>query len=292
MNDSFVVTEVYITGVTRKEGKNGPYAMYETASSGTLVCFAGDLLAKIVPSDAVLYHLSLAEPKSGFKYKAVKALIKTENKPRVVQPAPAPVLRPAYGVASSGGSYVDKSSVFEEKDRRISRLSIFSSLVNLAAAKAGSDPDFAKRSFDDILLDIVSKSDMVTREFIYNANAPEVTSTIPAETHVVSVPPTTVSMPAQQGGTTAAVNYSVPPSQTVAASPQVVAKAVSIPPTPTPAPVVPPTPYQAPVQPAAPAPTEAEKQAAAGSLFGSMNQPDLEQRMAARLKELTSKARK
>jgi hypothetical protein len=292
--DSMVIStcDIRITNRLEKAGKNGPYYMYES-SVGTLVCFDKAASDKITNNQDMVWELLLAEPKAGFKYKTVKGVVGSKSSPKPAPaPAPAPA-RPSYGVAASGGNYVDKSSVFEAKDYRISKLSIFSSLVNLAAAKASGDAEFAKRSFDEMLLDIVSKSDMVTREFIYSAHAPEATSTIP-ETIAVSIPPA-ASAPVQQGGTTAAVSYSVPPSQTVAASPQVAVKTVSVPPVQPPAPVVPPTPAPVVYTPQVPQTNgvnQEEKAAAAGSLFGSGNQPDLEARMAARLKELTAKARK
>ena len=286
MNESITTTEVYITGVTNKQGKNGPYALYETAVSGTLVCFVGDLLAKIVPSDTIIYHLVLADAKAGFKYKSIRALIKTENKPRMVPPpaptpAPAVVARPTYD-----RPYTDKTDAFEAKDLRISRLSIFSSLVNLAAAKASGDAEFAKQPFDDLILDIVDRANMVTREFIYGSTKTEMTSNLPATTQV-TIPPTPASTP-EQHGTQAAVTYSVPPAQTVTVSPPTTVAKVTVPPATPSAPVSPVAPVTY-VPPTGVPPTET-KTAATTSLFG--NAPDLEQRMAARLKELTSRAHK
>jgi hypothetical protein len=279
------VAGIYITSKLEKAGKNGPYYMFES-SVGTLVCFDEKLGAPLDKSNEVCYTMLLQDPSPGFKYKQIKSITGSENRARPIPPpvdSPIARSRPSYG-GDSGKSYVgpDKTAVFEEKDFRISKLSIFSSIVNLMSAKAKADPEFAKREITDMVLDAVAYSNTVTKEFIYGMPKAEAMEAPPPQIPVAQAPvSSTPQTPVAPTTYTAAPVAQAPAAQTPAPAP---APAPAPKPQPAPAPV-----YTPPATP--PAEVAQAKAAETKALFGG-GDADLEKRMADRLKQLTDHARR
>lgn len=280
------VTGVYITRKTAKTAKTGSTYYLFDSSIGSLVCFDEDLAANIEQSDEIAYSFRVSEPTGTFKWKQIRAINGQEKKPMPkpaapATPPPAPEQR-SYTPKSYGNS-ADKSSVFEEKDHRISKLSVFSSVVNLMAAKAKSDIDFAKKTIEDMLLDAVTYANMVTEEFIYGVPRPSIpgdgSRPSPTETAVPPSPQTA----APQASTPAPVVNEQP--RTTYTPPPAVPQATQYVPPPQPA-----MPTPAPVAPVAVTPAPTQMQAAAQKLFGAGS--DLEAKMSERLRMLESKAQR
>jgi hypothetical protein len=254
------VKGVYITARETLTGKRGPYWKYKS-SEGALICFSAELADKITNEPDMAWELDLKESEPPYKVYQIMGVyggvVQVRQEPK---PAPQKTEAPSY----TGAKYKDdKTAVFEEKDFRISKLSIFSSIVNLMAAKAKADPEFGKQDLSAMLLCATEFANIVTKEFIYGVPRSAMDEPAPVDQPAAAKPETTTTTSAPQYAEQKV--YTPPPATQPAAAA-------------TPA-----------APPAQPQETSAMGQEAK-NLFG-VNK-DLEARMAARLKALTEGAKR
>lgn len=317
-----VTNDIYINEKLTKQASSGSTYFMIESSVGTLVCFDESIADRLEKSDGVCYNLSLKDPKPGFKYKTIMYLQGSTQKQRpapIAPPVPQATERPTnasdkVGVSPQRGyekAYMgpaDKTHVFEEKDLRISKLSILSTVTNMMSAKLQSDPEYAKKDMGALVLEAVEYANIVTQEFIYGATKPS--TSLPASAAPQSKPVEITDEPAftDPPKDPKVQTYMMPAEQprpvtTTYTAPQPVS--MPTPPVAPPAPVIHSQPAPAPqpaVQGAAPVaapagqngaaqPSGVVKHQEASKLFGS-GSVDLEARMAERLRALTSQAKR
>lgn len=198
-----IVDDIMILDKMVKTSASGTtYCMFES-SVGTLVCFAPAASGKLEPSDTTAYSLGLLDAKPGFKHKSIALYNGSKSVPKPVPPPPAekPNVLPGpaeYAAQSKQRVYspTGKEAVWEEKDCRISKLSIFSSLINLTAAKVRADAEFAKKDLNSLVADATAMAYIVTQEFIYGAAKSVAYAGEPAPAHEPVAAPIPAPAPA------------------------------------------------------------------------------------------------
>lgn len=288
MNDEPVVeiSDVQIrTKIPKKTKTSKDYWIFES-SKGSLMCFDASTASKLNPSETALYTLKCTDyaPDGAHKnYTVVKnGLVKvTEGAARPITasgPAQGPWGNDRAAYPSAGtGMNGDMA-----RDTRISKLSVFTAIIQLQTAKMKVDPEYAKLSTVVLACDAIDLTNAVVAELIY-PDAPKAAAPAPAAP--AAQEPISDEPPFKQPAQPAAQPASQPASQqmppvTPAQPPQTAP--VYIPPpvqvaTPPQTPSVPPVMMQAP----------ADKQAQAKALFGVKT--DMESAMAARVAKMLGK---
>ena len=286
------LSDVHVKTKLPKKAKTGKdYWLYET-NKGTVMCFEPSVAAKVNPSDTMGYTLSVVPPGEGFKNGILKAMIKmTEHVPAGGQSAPsaAPVgqapytPRPAGGGGSFGAMGRDMST-----DIRISKLSVFSSISAIQAAKIKVDPDMAKASTAAILCETMDLTKAVLAELMYPelqpVNGLPSAAQAPAAAQPVSDEPPfkAPAQPAAQPAGQPAASTAMPP---VTPKPAPAAPVQQVYTPPQPAQVA--TPHVAPAVPPVMMQSPADKAEQAKVLFGTKG--NMEADMAARVARMLKK---
>jgi hypothetical protein len=271
------------TKIPKKTKTQKDFWIFET-SKGSMMCFDPSTAAKVNPSETALYNLLCEDyaPNGEHKNYTIQknGLLKvTEGAPRPVTPASGPAQGPWTAPRSGGpGSGMNGDLA---RDTRISKLSVFTAIIQLQTAKMKVDPEYAKLSTAVLACDAIDLTNAVVAELIYPENAakPAAAPAAAAETGPISDEP-----PFKQPAQPAAQPASQPASQQMppVTPPPAPAQPAYIPP-----PVQVATPPQPPAQPPVMMQAPADKQAQAKALFGVKT--DMESAMAARVAKMLGK---